>query len=81
MRPRFAEHIDHAGQHGVHACTHIQVRGREPDAIDADHCSSSRSQAEHCAAADIGQVTVIDEPDPCSSTRMSEDDAAAFIGT
>ncbi|WP_157653399.1 hypothetical protein [Burkholderia ubonensis] len=55
-----AEHLDHTGQLGIETSPHIQRVDRQPHFIDADHRSHSRSHAAHCAASEVGQLTVID---------------------
>lgn len=43
----------------------------QPDGVDADHLSSSRSQPAHCADAAKGQVTFKANAPRRSSIRMS----------
>jgi hypothetical protein len=57
---RSAEHLDHPRQSRVETGTHVQRVDCQPYFINADHASHSRSQAAHCAASDVGQLTVID---------------------
>lgn len=57
---RGAEHLDHARQGRVETGAHVQWIDRQPDLVDTDHRSHSRSQAAHWVASDTGQLTVID---------------------
>lgn len=57
---RGAEHLDHTRQGRVETSTHVQWVDRQPDLVDTDHRSHSRSQAAHWVASDTGQLTVID---------------------
>jgi hypothetical protein len=62
---------DHPTQCRVETGTHVQWIDRQPDLIDTDHASHSRSHAAHCAASDVGQLTVIDWSARRTSTRIS----------
>nr|WP_260435503.1 hypothetical protein [Burkholderia cenocepacia] len=55
-----AEHLDHTGQGRIETGAHVHWIDRQPDLVDADHRSRSRSQAAHWVASDTGQLTVID---------------------
>jgi hypothetical protein len=56
VRPCAAEDFDRPAQRRVLARAHLQWLHREPHRIDADHISSSRSQAAHSAAQPTGQL-------------------------
>ena len=57
MRTRFTEHAHHARQRRLRSGAHVQRLDGQPHRVDADHRSSSRSQAAHSAAATNGQST------------------------
>jgi hypothetical protein len=42
----------------IHACAHVQGGGRQPQRIDADHASQSRSHAPHALAAWTGHSSL-----------------------
>src|SRR4249920_1473917 len=71
MSPRGAEHPYHAGQQPIGACPHVERLDRQPDCVDPDHRSNSRSQAAHSDAAAHGQLTLIMVAPRRSSIRMS----------
>ena len=57
---------------GEGAINNIRQRvNREPRLIDADHFNHSRNHAAHCAASDVGRLTVIDCWPRRTSTRIS----------
>jgi len=58
MRAGFAEHAHHARQRRLRPGPHVQRLHRHPRGIDADHRSSSLSQAAQPAAAATGQLTL-----------------------
>jgi hypothetical protein len=60
VRVRSTKDLDDTRQRRIEAGAHVQRIDRQPHLIDADHTSHSRSQAAHCAASDVGQLTVID---------------------
>lgn len=55
-----AEHLDHTCQGRIGTGAHVQWIDCQPDLVDTDHRSHSRSQAAHWVASDTGQLTVID---------------------
>jgi len=58
VRLRRTEDRHHPGQRRVGARAHVQRLAGQPDRIDSDHRSHSRSQAAHSLAADTGQLTL-----------------------
>lgn len=60
MRPGAAEHLNHPGQCLVRTGAHVQWFGGQPDFVNANHCSSSRSSARQRSACEAGQLTFID---------------------
>jgi hypothetical protein len=59
VRLRRTKDRDYAGQRRVGASTHVHRLDRQPGRIDANHRSQSCSALRHCAAAAIGQYTVM----------------------
>ena len=60
MGVSFAQQVDDHREESVGACAHVLRLGTQPQRIDADHRSSSRSQALISAVADIGQAMCTD---------------------
>lgn len=71
VRPRGAEHANHARQRGFCAGAHVQRFDGQPHRVHTGHRSSSRVQAAKSAAADLGQVTFIVTAPRRSSTSKS----------
>ena len=63
VRPSGAEDLDNSRQRRVGTSAHVHGFDTEPDGIDPDHRSQSRSQAAQAAAADTGQTTVTVVPE------------------
>src|SRR3712207_3785475 len=79
-----AEHLYDPCQGSVRAGPHIQRFAGQPDGVDADHRSTSRSHAAHSMADAIGQLTVAVTGPRRNSMRSSvtsEVKAAACKGT
>ena len=70
MRARLAEDSQHLGEERVHAGAHVERRHRQPQGVDPEHPSHSRSQATQAAAEDAGQSTVTVTAPLRSSSRM-----------
>jgi hypothetical protein len=70
VRMRGAEHRDHPGPRRIETGPHVQWMDRQPHLINANHASHSRSQAAHCAASDVSQLTVIDGSARRTSMRI-----------
>jgi len=70
MRARLAEDLHHLGKERVHAGPHVERRHRQPQRLDPDHPSHSRSQAPQAAAEDAGHSTVTDAAPLRNSIRI-----------
>jgi hypothetical protein len=70
MRARFAEDPHHLGEERVHAGAHVEGGHRQPQGVDPDHPSHSRSHAPQVAAEDAGHSTVTVAAPLRNSTRI-----------
>ena len=71
-----AEDLDDTGQQTIGARSHVHGLDRQPQGIDADRRSHSRSQAPQAAASCVGQITLMATEPRRSSSRI----AAASVG-
>ena len=67
MGARLAEDSHHLGEERIHAGAHVEGRHRQPQGIDPNHPSHSRSQAPQAAAEDAGTPT---PTPPCGACRQ-----------
>jgi hypothetical protein len=63
--------LHHGGQQPISAAAHVHWRTGQPQGIDADHVSSSRSQLAQSAPADVGQLTLTSSAPRRTLMRMS----------
>jgi len=77
VRPGLPEHRHYARQRGLGASAHVQRLTRQPDRLDPDHRSSSRSHSAQSDAADVGQLTVTCRSPRRTSMRTSLPDGLA----
>lgn len=71
MRSRGAEHLDDTRERRVGSGSHVHRLHAQPDRVDTDHRSQSRSHAAQSRAADAGHVMHIVVPARCNSMRIS----------
>ena len=74
------EDLDDTGQRRVGASSHVHGFGGQPDRVDTDHLSQSRSQAAHSPAPCSGQLTVTVDAPRRISRWMTVDCGAACGG-
>ena len=72
-----AEHLHDAGQQSISTCTHVDGPGGQPDGVDPDHRSSSRTQDAQAPARPGGQRMMIVVGPRVSSMWMSDSPGAA----
>jgi hypothetical protein len=75
------EDLNHTGQQPVGAGAHVHRIDSQPDRVDADHRSISRSQAAQAPACDSGQrITIVVGPRESSMWMSGGTGAAARAG-
>lgn len=77
MRLSSSEDLHHAGQQALGSGAHVYRASRQPQGVEADHRSHSRSQAAHSPEHCSGQLTVMLDAPRRNSMRMSLEVVAA----
>lgn len=82
VRVSGAEDLHHTGQSGFSAGTHIQGFGGQPQSVNSDHRSSSRSHSAQSVLADVGQATLMEAGPRLISTLIvaGVDDDSVLTG-